>query len=97
MSHYTNIAFLQAKPDRSEALGDALRHLATQSRTEDGCLMFNVHESEARSGLWFVYEQWAERTDLDRHFETEHLQSFASRLPELLAEEMQLQGYWLRG
>ena len=86
----TNVAFIRAKPGQGTALGGLLAELAPISREEAGCIDFELHSSVDNPDLWFVYENWKSREDLDQHFKTPHLLHFAEASAPLLDGDMDL-------
>ena len=57
-----------ARADTFEALLEAaLAHVA-RSRIEEGCLSHSVHVDCEDPMRLFFYEEWADRSALDRHF-----------------------------
>ena len=86
----TNVAFIRAKSGRGAELGGLLAELAPISREEAGCIDFELHRSVGEPDLWFVYEDWKSRNDLDQHFKTPHLLKFAEASAALLDGEMDL-------
>jgi quinol monooxygenase YgiN len=95
MSQVTNIAFIRAKHGRSEELGRHLLDLVEPSRSEPGCINYDVHRSADDPALWFVYENWRSNDDLAAHFTLPHMQSFIAALPELLEGELDLRRFTL--
>jgi quinol monooxygenase YgiN len=86
----TNVAFIRAKPGQGVALGRLLAELAPISREEAGCIDFELHRSVDNPDLWFVYENWTSRDDLDQHFKTAHLLKFVEASAALLDGDMDL-------
>lgn len=86
MNILTKAAFFTARPGRGEALGARLLALVEPTRSELGCLRYDIHRSDENAGLWFVYENWATQDDFDAHMRTPYVRSFMAELPELCAD-----------
>lgn len=86
MNVLTKVAFFNAKPGHSEALGARLRALVEPTRSELGCLRYDIHRSDEDSNLWFVYENWFAQADFDAHMRTPYVQAFMADVPELCAD-----------
>ena len=80
------IAQIRAKPGSEERLQQELIALVAPSRAEKGCLNFDFHRAAEERGLFFFYENWSSKGDLDRHLEEPHIKAFLSKTDDLLAE-----------
>ena len=65
-------ATVKALPGQEAAVRQALLELVAPSRSEPGCLCYNLHESKDETGLFIFYEQWASQAAFDAHVETPH-------------------------
>lgn len=81
----TIIAFLRAKPGQEDELGRRLLELVETSRSEPGCLNYDVHRDQRDPAVYAMYENWRSAADLDEHFATAPLQRFLADR-ELLVE-----------
>ena len=88
--HLTLLARLKARPEHSEALGDALRLLIQPTLAEEGAVEYRLHRADDDPDVWLLYETWRTRADLDAHFERPYTKALMARFPELLAAEMNL-------
>jgi quinol monooxygenase YgiN len=88
---------LKAKPEKASELRDLLIGLLAPTRQESGCIAYELLQNqEDRTDLVFV-EEWRDGAALDAHFETDHIRSALDKLPELLAEELDVRRYMLVG
>jgi quinol monooxygenase YgiN len=85
MSVLTKLMFFTARPGQGEALGARLLALVEPSRSELGCLRYDVHRCDEDPNLWFVYENWATGDDFDAHMRTPYVQAFMAELAGLCA------------
>lgn len=89
----TLIAHLKAKPGCEALLGERLNALVAPTRTEAGCINYDIHQDKDDAAIWMLYENWRSKNDLDAHFETPYLREFLNDLADLLAEDMDIRFY----
>lgn len=83
MAELTNVAHLTAKPGRSQDLGDELLQLVAPSRKEEGCLRYEIHQSNDVPDVWMVLEDWRHYSDFKLHMSTDYVQAFMAKVPDL--------------
>lgn len=91
------VATLVAQPGKAEELGSVLRELIEPSNAEHGCRRYELWQNEADEHEFRFIEEWNSEEALAAHFETPHLTTGLSRLPDLLAGELDLRKYKLLG
>lgn len=79
------VAEIHARPGKEDALREALLGLIAPTRTEEGCVQYDLHESTDTPGQFVFYENWTSREHLDRHLASPHLEAMKARFDELLA------------
>jgi quinol monooxygenase YgiN len=77
-------------PAREEQLKGELLQLIAPTRSEDGCINYDLHESLEHPGQFLFYANWTSKSKLDRHLETPHLKAFLSKTDELLAVPLEI-------
>jgi quinol monooxygenase YgiN len=80
------VALLKAKPGSEELVGAALADLAVTSRTDAGCVAYDVFASETEPGTFVTVEQWDSQADLDAHMASPHLAEAFAEAGSHLAE-----------
>lgn len=79
-----------AKPGREKEVREILRGLLAPTRLEEGCLFYDLYESDA-GGLFVFHELWQSKASLERHAASSHLRRAKERLgPGLLASEAEV-------
>jgi len=79
MSDLRVVAVLKAKAGSEGPVGEALKELVLPTRSEVGCLTYELFESTSAPGTFITVETWRSQEDLDGHFMTPHVQqAFAS-------------------
>ena len=89
-SPVTVIARLKAKPGAQARVRQELMGLLTPTRSEKGCINYDLHQSQADDSLFMFHENWASQEDLDRHLQAPHLKRWRQLAAELLAEPLDL-------
>lgn len=89
----TVLARIKAKAGREEDVLREILSLITPTRSEAGCINYDLHRSQDDPALFCLYENWRSRRDLDDHLATPYLQAFLGKAPELLAEPVDI-SFW---
>lgn len=84
------IARIRAKAGREDDVLSEIVALIAPTRSEAGCIKYDLHRAQDDPALFCLYEVWRSRQDLDEHLATPYLQSFLGRVTELLAEPVDL-------
>lgn len=73
MSELQVIATIPAKAGSEGAIRDALTTLVAATRTEEGCLAYDLYESASAPGTFVTVERWRSQADLDAHMGAPHV------------------------
>ena len=92
----TVLAIARAKPGKEAELGKQLLALVEPSRDEEGCISYDIHQSNEDPAIWMAYENWRSDEDLALHFETPYLRAFGALGDELLAEPVSIQKFTVK-
>ncbi|QNS42458.1 antibiotic biosynthesis monooxygenase [Chryseobacterium manosquense] len=87
--------FLRPKKGYEEELRKSLLSLVQPTRSEEGSLIYNVHEE--KDGSFFLYEVWRSQEDLDKHWQQPYLKNFMSKVEILLDEKVAYSGKLISG
>ena len=87
----TVVAFIQSKAGKETEVEQTLRGLIPPTRSEAGCINYNLHRSHDNEGLFMFYENWNSREALDQHLATPYLQAFISKAEDLLERPVDIQ------
>ena len=82
----TIVAQLKAKPGKEKELQQVLQALVEPTRREQGIMNYDMHVSNEDPGLFLFYENWRTKDEWDRHMKSPHLEAFAKRNDELVAD-----------
>lgn len=94
----TVIATMTAKADKIEEFAAVFAALVSPSRAEEGCLNYDLHQSNSNPAVWVMYENWRSQEALDKHNATAHFQNFIQQLKakDLLAVSPDVQLFTMK-
>jgi quinol monooxygenase YgiN len=84
------IARLKVKADKVDEAKSAALKIVANSRSEQGCINYNIHQSIEDETVFFWYETWANKAAIDKHFSTPHFQGFFKVVEQVAAEPPQI-------
>ncbi|MCQ6263200.1 antibiotic biosynthesis monooxygenase [Alcanivorax sp. MM125-6] len=64
------------------------QHLARQARDEEGCLSYEVYLKADSPRVIMLWQQWTDLDALERHFESDYLDDFLDRIPDMIDGEV---------
>lgn len=76
MSTLTIVARIEAKPEKTELVKNALLRLIEPTRAEEGCLQYDLHQDNASPEVFVFYENWTSRTLWQKHMNNDHLKAY---------------------
>lgn len=78
-------AIIKSKPDTVDQLRTILLDMVSNSRKEEACIQYDLHESAA--DLTFVFqEEWKDQAGLDQHDQQAYILTFVAQAPTLTDE-----------
>ena len=86
----TVIAIFKAKAGKEAALKSELLALIPPTRQESGCINYDLHVDTENPARFVFHENWESKVHLDAHLANAHLKAFVARMPDLIAEPLQL-------
>ncbi|MFT3746612.1 MAG: putative quinol monooxygenase [Pyrinomonadaceae bacterium] len=84
------IARLKVKPDMVEVAKKAALAIVDESRAEEGCVNYDVHQSVEDETLFFWHETWTHKGAIDEHFEKPFFGEFFKTVEQVAAEPPQI-------
>lgn len=85
----TLVAVVQARKGMEEVVKEELLSLVKPTRSEPGCISYDLHQGEDKS-LFIFYENWKSKEDLDKHIGMPHLKAFLEKADDLLAKPLEV-------
>lgn len=67
---------MEAVPGREEDLAAQLKSLVAPTRSEPGCLGYELNVSSERPGTFLFHEKFADQAALEAHINTAHFRNF---------------------
>lgn len=86
----TVVARIKAKPGMEERVKQELLSLVNPTRSEAGCINYDLHQSTDDRSIFLFYENWTSKEDLDKHIEMPYLKAFLEKAEGILAEPAEI-------
>lgn len=84
------IARLKVQADKVEEAKAAAMAIVSDSRTEPGCINYDIHQSIEDETVFLWHETWANKAAIDEHFATPFFQNFFKIVETIAAEPPQI-------
>ena len=81
-------ALIKSKAGHAADLKPFLLDLVKASRAEEGCLQYDLHQSNEDENLFIFHEQWKDEEALMVHYQQPHLQQLVKVGEELIEGEI---------
>lgn len=82
------VATIPIDPARADEAAPTLAALAEASRSDAGCLGYEVFTSSAQPGVFVTIESWTTQADLDAHMKQPHVATAFEVAGPLLAGDV---------
>ena len=82
----TVTAHIKAKKGLEEKLKEELISLVEPTRSEAGCISYDLYRDQENQSIFMFYESWKSKGDLEQHLQKSYLKNFMEKADELLAE-----------
>jgi hypothetical protein len=82
----TIIARIKAKPGMEQQMQQDLLGLLAPTRSESGCITFDLLQDTQDSTTFVLYENWDDRAAVDAHFQQPYVKQVLKAYEETLAE-----------
>ncbi|MGO7017056.1 putative quinol monooxygenase [Rhizobium leguminosarum] len=83
----TVIAHLVTRPEKIDEAKTAMLSLIEKTRSEDGCLDYDLHQGNENPMEFTFYEIWKNRQAWEEHMEMSYLKEFVARGDEFFEIE----------
>lgn len=88
MSTVTVVAKVVAKNDAMEAVKAELRKLVSQTRQEEGCIEYRLHQDNDNPANFIFYETWKSLACLEQHMNSQHFQAYLVAVEGMVADKI---------
>ena len=89
MKLLTVVAKIIAKNEHIDEVGMNLKKLLSPTRSEDGCINYDLHRSIENSAVFIFHENWKSKSHLDAHLQSQHLTSCMDNI-NLMIEKLEV-------
>jgi len=86
----TLTATLNARPEKRAELIELLSSFVGRSRAEPGCVDYHFHVSDEDPNVFYFYENWTTRADLDVHLNLPYQREWFVRHKDFLTKDAEL-------
>ncbi|OUR84667.1 antibiotic biosynthesis monooxygenase [Colwellia psychrerythraea] len=76
MSKLTIVANIKAKPDKVDLVKTELLKLIAITRSEQGCINYDLHQNNDNPAQFIFYENWETRELWQAHMANDHLKEY---------------------
>jgi quinol monooxygenase YgiN len=80
-------AIIKSKQENIEEVKDLIHHLVTQTRKEEACIRYDLHNTE---NTFIIWEEWKDQAGLDIHNNQSYLQDFIAKSESLTSSPIQV-------
>ncbi|MBL8473848.1 MAG: antibiotic biosynthesis monooxygenase [Rhodocyclaceae bacterium] len=85
MSQIVVVAKITAQPESAAALEHAMGVLVQASRSEAGCVAYDLYKHAELAGEFVFVETWHDRAALEAHWQAPHMQAYRQIAGPLIA------------
>lgn len=86
MPKLTIVAHITAKPDKIDFVKSELEKLIDITRSEEGCLQYDLHQDNQNQAHFMFYENWVSRELWQKHMNNHHLKEYQAATDGAVAE-----------
>ena len=86
----TVVATFKATAGMEETLKNAIEAVVAPTRSEPGCINYDLHQSTEDPSVFMLYENWVSKQDLDEHLAMPYLKELISKADDLLKAPIEL-------
>ncbi|KTD64498.1 putative quinol monooxygenase [Legionella spiritensis] len=90
MNQVTVFAKLKSKKNKLEQTKKLLSSLIEPTKMEQGCIIYDLHQDQGNPLNFYFYEVWENKSLLNAHLNSPHVQHLFDRQKELLDNEIEV-------
>ncbi len=87
------MASIVVKPEHAAAARTLLVELAATSRSEAGCIGYELYQRADSPNVFQTVEQWRAQADVDGHMKTAHVAAAIGAAAPMLASPLAVHGF----
>lgn len=81
----TVLAKITIQPEKNTKAKAALLQLAKATKSEKGCISYDLHQDAKEENVYFFYENWESQQDLDNHLQHKNITDFKEAIKNAIA------------
>lgn len=81
----TIVARVEAKPDQVDFVKTELQKLIAPTRSELGCIQYDLHQDNNQPEVFLFYENWESRETWQTHLKSDHLNAYREATKDAVA------------
>jgi quinol monooxygenase YgiN len=89
------VARIVAQPDKVQQLKALLLRVVEPTRAEEGCMRYELHQSDTDPADFVFLEEWASSAAIAAHMQTPHILDALAKAASLLAAPPDIRRYHL--
>lgn len=89
-NNLTVIAQIKVKEGMENEVRGELLKLMVPTRSEPGCVVYDLYQSADRNALFMFYECWRSKKDLDEHLQKPYIKNFMEKAGKMLTEPVKV-------
>ncbi len=86
----TVTARLKVKSGMEEKFKQEYLPIVSLTLAEEGCVNYNLHQSQADPTVFMLYENWVSQENLDQHLQMPYIKAISEQAGEFLAEPIEI-------
>ena len=86
----TVLALIRAKEGMEETVRQELLSLVNPTRSEPGCINYDLHQALDDRSLFVFYENWKSKEELERHLGMPYLMAFLEKGGNFLEKPVEI-------
>ena len=80
------MARIIAKEEKRDFVKSELMKLLEDTRAEEGCINYTLHQDVENPNLFVFYENWASKELINKHLKSKHIQAYIKNTEGAVAD-----------
>jgi len=86
-------ARIRVQPGKEEQFQQEFAPVVTLTRSEVGCIAYDLHQATTDPSLFLLSEQWVSQAALQAHLAQPYIRALAEKSSEILAESPKVESW----